>query len=192
MLDAITDISYAQLAKTFYDFFEVTSNRITFYTAVVSGAVSSNTLNPKVSSDEVWHSLASFVDYVKQRCNNWPPNECPLLISMDEIHVLFDQRAQDIESDYTLFSRLKSVLNELNLAPLCTIFLSTATMLSQLAPPKTVASSMRERDDEYNLPPPFTELPFDAYVISDPLVPGHATLDSVGSLEFTAKFGRPL
>jgi len=43
-----------------------------------------------------------------------------------------------------------------------------------------------------HIPAPFTELPFDAHIHVDPLHPGRTTLDSVGSLEFTAKFGRPL
>jgi hypothetical protein len=51
---------------------------------------------------------------------------------------------------------------------------------------------MRERSDERILPAPFTELPFDVYAIAEPLIPGQETLDSVGSLKFTAKFGRPL
>jgi len=51
---------------------------------------------------------------------------------------------------------------------------------------------MRERSNERILQAPFTELPFDVYVAAEPLAPGQATLSSVGSLEFTAKFGRPL
>ena len=51
---------------------------------------------------------------------------------------------------------------------------------------------MRERDAERRLPVPFTELPFDVHIIADPLLPGRASLDSVGTLAFTSKFGRPL
>jgi hypothetical protein len=51
---------------------------------------------------------------------------------------------------------------------------------------------MRERADDRNLPVPFTELPFDVHIIADPLRPGRFDLKSVGTLEFTAKFGRPL
>ena len=39
------------------------------------------------------------------------------------------------------------------------------------------------------LPAPFTELPFDVNLIANPLAPGRETFDSVGSLEFTARFG---
>ena len=72
------------------------------------------------------------------------------------------------------------------------ISLSTASHVSSFAPSKEIAPSMRERGDERILPAPFTELPFDVYVADEPLAPDRATLTSVGSLEFTAKFGRPL
>jgi hypothetical protein len=111
---------------------------------------------------------------------------------MDEIHVLFNLRVQDADSVYDLYSRLKSVLSEVVSEDFCFVFLSTATSISKPATSKDVTPSMRERDDERFLPAPFTELPFDVHVISEPLVPGMAELTSVGSLQFTAKFGRPL
>jgi hypothetical protein len=110
---------------------------------------------------------------------------------MDEVHVLYDQRIADGGSNYTLYSRLKSVLSEVVAEALCTIFLSTVSNVSKLPPSKELAPSLRDREYERFLPAPFTELPFDAHIIAEPLVPGQATLSSVGSLEFTAKFGRP-
>jgi len=110
---------------------------------------------------------------------------------MDEIHVLYNHRIADAGSNYTLYSRVKSVVSELVDEELCAIFLSTMSSVSKLAPSKELAPSLREREDERFLPAPFTELPFDAHIIAEPLVPGQATLSSVGSLEFTAKFGRP-
>jgi hypothetical protein len=84
------------------------------------------------------------------------------------------------------------VLNEGVKYDFAIISLSTASHLPSLAPSKDIAPSMRERGDERILLAPFTELPFDVYVAAEPLTPGQATLTSVGSLEFTAKFGRPL
>jgi hypothetical protein len=55
------------------------------------------------------------------------------------------------------------------------------------APPTEVANSM-QRDDDQLLPAPFTELPFNVHITEEPLSPGKATLETVGSLEFTAKF----
>jgi hypothetical protein len=51
---------------------------------------------------------------------------------------------------------------------------------------------MREGANANDLPVPFTELPFDVHIIADPLHPGIYGLESVGTLEFAAKFGRPL
>jgi hypothetical protein len=65
--------------------------------------------------------------------------------------------------------------------------MSTASHIS-LAPSKKTAP----RAEEILLPAPFTELSFDIDLIANPLAPGRQTLQSVGSLEFTAKFGRPL
>lgn len=70
--------------------------------------------------------------------------------------------------------------------------MSTASHISRIAPSKKTAPSLREREEAILLPTPFTELPFDVDLIANPLVPGGETLESVGSLEFTAKFGRPL
>jgi len=127
------------------------------------------------------------------RCSKWPAKTfCPILVSLDEIHVLYTHRTVDIHSDYTLYSRLRSVLNEGLEYDVAFISLSTASHVSSLAPSKATAPSIRERADELRLPAPFTELPFDAHVIAQPLTPGQATLTSVGSMKFTAKFGRPL
>ena len=51
---------------------------------------------------------------------------------------------------------------------------------------------MRERDDEHFFPAPFTELPFDVHIVSEPLVSGMVEMASVGFLQFMAKFGWPL
>ena len=76
--------------------------------------------------------------------------------------------------------------------PFCVVFLSTAGTVSELAPSQDVAPSIRERSDELELPSPFTELPFDVDLISEPLVPGKESIRSVGSLKFTVQFGRPM
>jgi hypothetical protein len=111
---------------------------------------------------------------------------------MDEVHVLFQRRYVDGQSEHTLYSRLKSVLSEIRTEPFCVVFLSTAGTVSELAPSQDVAPSIRERSDELELPSPFTELPFDVDLISEPLVPGKESIRSVGSLQFTVKFGRPM
>lgn len=181
-------VSYAHLAETFYDFFKVESKRTEFYEEVVRNAVAPNT-----PSTDVWESFSKLEFGLKNRCFNWPvTSSCPILISVDEVHLLHTLRDEDVGSRYTLYSRLRSVLSKGVAQPLCFIVLSTVTHISALAPSKQVADSTRERDDERLLPAPFTELPFDAYILAEPLSPGRATLETVGSLEFTVKFGRPL
>jgi hypothetical protein len=175
---------YADMAKMFYDFFKDPSQRETFYGKVIT--------NSNGSPTEVWKSFDDLQKSLKGRCSDWPRISCPTLISMDEVHVLFGPRSRDAESSHTVYSRLKSVLSEAVSKDLVVIFLSTATSVAKLAPSKEVAPSMRERDDSLILPVPFTELPFDVHIISEPLLIGQEELTSVGTLEFTAKFGRPL
>lgn len=186
------DVSYATMAKKFYNFFKNVSQRKTFYESVIENAINPRVSSPNVSSEDVGDSLKRLLVSLKQLCNDWPTPSCPLILSIDEVHLLFNQRGKDTLSNYTLFSRLKSVLSELRMEAFCVIILSTATSISKRVPSNDIAPSMRARDDGLDLPAPFTDLPFDAHIISEPLVPGKATLRSVGSLEFTAKFGRPL
>ena len=177
---------YAGIATAFYEFFHDPSQRDGFYAEVVAHSKS------LPNGHDVWQSFDEFENLLKQRCSNWTTRICPILISMDEIHVLFNPRGHETQQPYTLYSRLKSVLSEALTKDLCTIFLSTTTRLAKLPPSKDVAPSIRERDDERILPVPFTELPFDVHIISEPLAPGRESLTSVGTLAFTARFGRPL
>jgi hypothetical protein len=178
-------LKYSKMAMVFYRFFAAPSQRNDFYETVVANT-------RKVPYKDVWVSLNELKEGLMQRCSDWPKaTVCPLLISIHEVHVLYTHRTVDSGSDDTLYSRLRSVLNEGISHDLGVITLSTASLPS-LAPSKETALSMRERDNERILPAPFTELPFDEYIINEPLAPGRATLASVGSLEFTAKFGRPL
>lgn len=178
-------VSYAHMASAFYDFFADPSQRNTFYGGVVAVA-------QQGPSTDVWKSFEALEESLKRNCSKWPHTFCPLLVSIDEVHVLYTHRGVDSGSDYTLYSHLKSVFNDGVKYNFAMISLSTVSRLSSLAPSKEAAASMRERDHERILPAPFTELPFDVYIIAEPLAPGRATLTSVGSLEFTAKFGRPL
>jgi hypothetical protein len=177
-------VSYMHMVMVFYDFFADQSERDNFYENVV--------LKSKEPYKDVWVSFKNLEKYLKRHCSDWPsPEFCPLFISIDEVHFLYTHRRFD-KGEYTLYSRLKSVLSEGVKYPFVVISLSTASQVSRLAPSKEIAPSMRERSDERQIPAPFTELPFDVYIAAEPLAPGQATLASVGSLEFTAKFGRPL
>jgi hypothetical protein len=180
-------VSYARMAMVFYDFFANPSHRNDFYENVVTNA-------RKGPYIPLWDSFKELKNYLEGRCSKWPftTTFCPILFAIDEVHFLYTHRRVDSGSDYTLYSRLRSVLNEGILHDFAFISLSTASHVSSLAPAKELTPSFRDRDNERILPAPFTELPFDVHVTAKPLAPDQATLTSVGSLEFTAKFGRPL
>jgi hypothetical protein len=187
-------VPYATMARKFYDFFE--TNRKPFHSAVLArrAAVSDSLLN---------ESLKGLVDYLQSCCSDWPvpaastsadfpPPICPLLLSIDEVHTLYNPRPQDSDSFYSLYSRAKHVISQMVSHSFCVIILSTATNISKLPPSRHVAPSIRERAENRRLPNPFLELPFDAHICADPLVSGRDVLASVGSLGFVAKFGRPM
>jgi hypothetical protein len=186
----LTKYAYAGMVKAFYDFFKESSKRDAFYKQMVLDASASKA---PATQEGVSNAFKDLVAYLQEHCSDWPDEGiCPILISMDEVHVLCSPHDEKNASNHTLYSRLKSVLSGVVSEAFCVICLSTATSVSTLAPSKAVAPSLRERGENIVLPSPFTELPFDAYINADPLVPGTATLSSVGSIEFTAKFGRPL
>jgi hypothetical protein len=168
------------MVQKFYNFFKDFSQRTEFYKTVIDSIPTTANL---------FESFKILEDYLKQRCSDWPSTACPILLSMDEIHVLFEFRPND---EYSLYSCLQSVLSKAVSSSFCVIFLSTAINIPERTLSKDVAPSMQERSADLILPTLFTELPFDVYIRADPLAPGQADLTTVGSLKFTAKFGRPL
>jgi hypothetical protein len=182
------------MVQTFYDFFDTLARRHKFHLDVI--AKSKLLLNEKVYQSVLSRDFDTLHDLLKQRCTDWlGTTTCPILVSIDEIHVLFKPRAQDVGTPHTLYSHLKYVLSQATPSPFCTIFLSTATNdVTKHTPSKSnvVPPGMHGRAIVYDIPVPFTELPFDVHIIADPLQPGRHGLESVGTLEFTAKFGRPL
>jgi hypothetical protein len=173
------------MAKSFHRFFADCSSRHYFYEGVIQAAQKGRSMQ---------ESFGVLMGWLWKNCSNWPSSKqiCPILISIDEVHVLCTPRNEDINLGYTLYLCFKSVLNKVVSLNFVVLSLSTASHIPSLAPLKEIAPSMREREAEPLLPSPFTELPFDVYAIANPLTPGEASLDSVGSLEFAAKFGRPL
>ena len=185
LLPGNNKVSYAKIVEVIYKFFANTSNRDEFYEDVVKNARE----GPYI---ELGNSFNTFSRGLMDRCSNWLNSKfCPILIAIDEIHNLYTHRRVDVGSNPTLYSLLKSVMNELLKYPVALISLSTVSHVSSLAPSKETAPSVRERSDERFLPAPFTELPFDVFLASEPLRPGQE-MTSVGSLELTSKFGRPL
>ena len=70
-------VSYAYIAKAFYDFFASPSQRNGFYERVVADA-------KKGPSANVWDSFKNLENSLKRRCSDWPTAVCPLVISIDD------------------------------------------------------------------------------------------------------------
>ena len=179
-------ISYKGMAMAFHNFFADPEKKCVFYEGVVNRAKENN------PSKNVSRHFKQLRERLEKCCTNWPATKLPIIISLDEVHVLYNPRSVDSGTDYTLYSHLSLALSQLVNCSFAVVTMSTASHLPSLAPPPAIAPSLRERADNLFHPAPFTELPFDAYIIANPLEPGKETLGSVGSLEFTARFGRPL
>jgi hypothetical protein len=181
-------MTYSSMVMEFYNLFMDTAKRNEFYATVIAKGISTS-MTTSMGTDL---SFQGAQKTLMEHCSDWPSKKhCPIIISMDEVHVLFNARPQD-RLPYTLYSRFISVVNELVLRDFCVLFLSTVSSVASLAPSKAVANSLREGSDDRILPAPYTELSFDVHIIADPLASGKATLASVGSFAFTAKFGRPM
>jgi len=182
-------LEYEELARRLYEFFSEKSTRDNFYSTVVRKA-------SFFDDRPLQHPLQSLLGTLTKICSDWDETIsttcCPIVQSMDEVHILFEPRTQDPQPGHTLYSRFKSILSEIRGEAFCVVFLSTASSISGLAPSKDVAPSMRERSDDLALTTPFTELPFDVDLLSQPLVPQQESLESVCSLQFITQFGRPL
>ena len=185
-------MTYEEIVKTFYEFFKEQPQRLKFYDQVVRHARrSKHSLNSICG-----HSIDQFTSDLERRCSNWPTNLCPILISIDEVHILYTPRKnKDKQSVHSLYSRFKWVLSNLVLCKFGVICMSTAipTTIDNPTPPqKKIPTFWYVRAREIVLPAPITELPFDVDLSADPLNAGRETLESINSLEFTARFGRPL
>ena len=107
------------------------------------------------------------------------------MLYFDEAHEL----AKDIGGK-KLYDAMWSILAEFQNDCVFTIFLSTESSISLLAPSREPARSTRQYKTAA-LWGPITETPFDCHPIF-PLQPGQYGLEDIAKLEFIAAFGRPL
>jgi hypothetical protein len=111
-----------------------------------------------------------------------------LVIYFDEAHPLMVPKKGD---EKTLYDFLCSCLNEFLASQMFCIFLSTNSSLAQFASPRALARSARIRDGKAETHAPITETPFDC--CEDLMVkPGKLKIKDISTIEFMAKFGRPL
>ena len=141
---ASAKVSYACMAKTFYDFFSDPLERNDFYQEVTANAPGLNR-----RSTDVWESFRMLKNSLKERCFDWPVTSCPLLMSVDEVHVLYTERSCDVESEHSLYSHFTSVLSEATSQDFCVLLLSTKIHVTKVAPPTGVPSSFHARNDAY-------------------------------------------
>ena len=111
----------------------------------------------------------------------------------DEAHMLTTDvsKANVLWQGKDLYDCLLSHLNHFVEYPVFSIFLSTNSSLSDLAPPTREAKSSRARNALDHVQAPITETPFDCsptlYV-----VPNTLKWQDVCKIEFMAQFGRPM
>ncbi|TDL22026.1 hypothetical protein BD410DRAFT_898594 [Rickenella mellea] len=180
-----SSMEYSSLVKSFFDLFNDEEERERFYDDVISPHWDFNV-------NELSSAWSSLDKALTKMCDKLPDGY-PIIFSMDEVHVIYEPRSPlDVGTEFTLYSRFKSVLSELASKTFGTVVLTTATAMSKLAPSKAIAPSYRERIHDLELPAPFTELPFDTALFRAPLAQGVYNIKTVGTLEFTARFGRPL
>ena len=179
-------MGYSDLTQAFFSLFDNEEQRNSFYDKVV--VMANPTEDPAILQNAASNLQTTLNDHYKDA----PSKGYSFIMALDEVHVLYEPRPQDFGTTHNLFSLLKSVLSDIVGWNFCVVALSTTTSITAIAPSKEVAPSLRERTAKMNPPAPFTELPFDAFLINEPLQDNMVTMSSVGTLKFTAKFGRPL
>ena len=114
-----------------------------------------------------------------------------LVIYVDEAHELGSITSNDVTRLHVL-SRCFDRLNEFEDKSLyfVGIYLSTNSKMGMLAPAAAWFASARARSPQANLQAPITEVPFDCH--PDKVKPNSLTCADVETLEFIARFGRPL
>jgi len=113
-----------------------------------------------------------------------------LIIYFDEAHPL-TKVVPDKDDEKTLYDFLCSCLNQFLTFPMFCISLSTNSSLAQFASPRALAKSARIRGGKAETHAPITETPFDC--CEDLMVKmGDLKIKDTSTIQFMAKFGRPL
>lgn len=122
-----------------------------------------------------------------------------LLLYFDEAHTLTDEHSTWIvhnPDSWNAYEVLLSALNSFACPQVFSLFLSTNSRMSVLAPTPGQHKSSRAKESSDHLNAPFTELPFDCHrdLPVDLTITAHKQVTStdVSKVEFMSKFGRPL
>ncbi|KAH7890620.1 hypothetical protein F5I97DRAFT_1923094 [Phlebopus sp. FC_14] len=112
-----------------------------------------------------------------------------VILYFDEAHEL-KHVIKGNPDEKTLYDALWSILGLFDYDAIFTLFLSTQSSLTLLAPAAEHARSSRQQKP-HDVQPPITEMPFDCHPCF-PLRPGQFKLEDLKELPFLARFGRPL
>ncbi|KAG6808840.1 hypothetical protein H0H92_002627 [Tricholoma furcatifolium] len=115
-----------------------------------------------------------------------------VFLAFDECHTLMELRMSQDERDeyHSMYEVLRNLLSDIE-GDLFTFFLSTTGKASQLTPPRHYDPSSRVSKQGLILIPPFTDLGFDQ-LMTDSKLSRASEIEHVSTLEFMAKFGRPM
>ncbi|KAG6825553.1 hypothetical protein H0H92_003306 [Tricholoma furcatifolium] len=115
-----------------------------------------------------------------------------VFLAFDECHTLMELRmSKDDQDEYhSMYEVLRNLLSDIE-GELFTFFLSTTGKASQLTPPRHYDPSSRVSKQGLILIPPFTDLGFDQ-LMKDSKLSRASKIENVSTLEFMAKFGRPM
>ena len=122
-------------------------------------------------------------------CTPQEPNNVQVMLYFDEAHEL-GKSPVVVGGRKTRYDIMWSTLFHFNTPSVFTVFLSTQSSMSLLAPSAKTARSSRQHRKEL-LQAPITETPFDCHP-SFPLRRGQYGLADLKDLAFLARFGRPL
>jgi hypothetical protein len=114
-----------------------------------------------------------------------------LMLSFDEAHVLAEHKVPKDPDGNDTYDVLCSCFNFFLSMPIFVIYLSTSSIIGQLAPQGSLARSGRARENADALQAPITETPFDCSP-EFPIIPGKLVLEDVCKVEFMVQFGRPM
>ncbi|KAM6501264.1 hypothetical protein JOM56_004278 [Amanita muscaria] len=113
-----------------------------------------------------------------------------VVLAFDEAHVLSVEKHQFDTGSFSKFSERRRALRALKYLPIFSVFLCTSGKTQHITLRAEFDASGRVQKSNLVLLPPFTELGFDQMVgqISD----GALTIETVSSIKFMVRFGRPL
>ncbi|KZV99174.1 hypothetical protein EXIGLDRAFT_726239 [Exidia glandulosa HHB12029] len=158
-------------------------NRTTFLQSVVDEAKQALDASPDHVYDDALHDAAQSL---QARLLDWRHDK-NMILCFDEAHTLLEKPNESQRSPY---HHLESALNIVQEFKIFALFMSTVSLLGDLAYTADRHPSYRVQTNS-SLFPPITELPFDVFA-SSILQNGPVTMQEVMQVKSAAKFGRPL